>query len=44
MLIKVKKHNKRDQVSGLPHNQLMTFDIVKTAAYFQRKTVVFIEI
>ena len=45
MLIKVKTHNKRDQLSGLSHNQFITFDIVlKTATCFQSKTVAFIEI
>lgn len=44
MPIKVKTHNHRDQLSGLPHNQLTAFDIVpRTAACFQRKTVGFIE-
>ena len=45
MLIKVKTHNIRDQLSGLSHNQFITFDIVlKTATCFQSKTVAFIEI
>lgn len=43
MFIKVKMH-KRDQLSGLPYNQFIAFDIVpRTAACLQRKTIVFIE-